>query len=436
MHDPLIAYDIASDELSQRRESGFDVTVAEELITLVDRNDAAALDAIYEELLTARRVASWRFEEPDALSDIVDSRPQAEPLGRSRPLDRDRMLGSWLGRIAGCNLGKPIEDGDLWPPNQIRAYLEQAGSYPLRDYIPALDPMPASYQLRECWPSTTRNNINGSDRDDDIDYSILGLHLVEQHGATLTPPDVAEAWLLMLPYARTYTAERATYLNLLRGIPAGQTADHRNPYREWIGALIRGDIFGWTSPGRPVWAADRAYGDASLSHRGNGIYGEMWAAALVSAAMIVDTPLEVVDAATTVVPTRSRLAEAVNFVREIFRAGGTMDAALEAIWSRYGRYSWVHTVNNAALITAGLLWSDGDYTTAVGNTVQSGWDTDSNGATVGSVMGALVGARQLPRHLIEPLHDRTRSSVFGYDRSTISSLADRTMRAAASLSDG
>ncbi|MGW4490113.1 hypothetical protein ACWEOE_40650 [Amycolatopsis sp. NPDC004368] len=34
---------------------------------------------------------------------------------------------------------------------------------------------------------STRDNIDGSDRDDDIDYSILGLHLLEQHGAALSP---------------------------------------------------------------------------------------------------------------------------------------------------------------------------------------------------------------------------------------------------------
>ena len=259
--------------------------------------------------------------------------------------------------------------------------------------------------------------------------------MIEQHGTALTAADVGQSWLEMLPYARTYTAERATYVNLLHGIPATRTADHRNPYREWIGALIRGDIFGWTCPGRPVQAADMAFTDAALSHRGNGIYGEMWSAALVSAALTADSPLEAVDAATAVVPARSRTAEAIRFVHDLHGAGTAFDEAMTAIWDRYSHYSWVHTVNNVAVITAGLLWSDGDYATAVGNTVQSGWDTDSNGATVGSVMGALLGARQLPRHFIEPLHDRTRSAVFGYDHSAISQLASRTMRLAARLAD-
>jgi hypothetical protein len=47
----------------------------------------------------------------------------------------NRILGGWLGRIAGCNLGKPIENGDFWSPSQIREYLEMVDAYPLRDYI-------------------------------------------------------------------------------------------------------------------------------------------------------------------------------------------------------------------------------------------------------------------------------------------------------------
>ena len=125
-------------------------------------------------------------------------------------------------------------------------------------------------------------------------------------------------------------------------------------------------------------------------------------------------------------PAGSRLAEALNSVHELYRTGCTWEAAVEAIRARFGEYSWVHSINNACLITAGLLWGDGDFTATVGLTVQGGWDTDSNGATAGSVIGTVLGADQLPRHFIEPLQDRTRSAVFGYDNSRISELARRT----------
>jgi ADP-ribosylglycohydrolase len=98
----------------------------------------------------------------------------------------------------------------------------------------------------------------------------------------------------------------------------------------------------------------------------------------------------------------------------------------------YGHYSWIHTVNNAALVVAGLLWGEGDVARTIGLTVMGGWDTDSNGATAGSVAGVLAGTSALPAHLIEPLHDTTRSALFGFDNSRISDLAARTTRLALS----
>jgi ADP-ribosylglycohydrolase len=437
MHDPLSALDLITDELRQRRESGFDVTDIAGSLASADPDDAENLQHLYESLTHSERSAGWAYEEPDTLADIVDSRPDPSASDKTAPVvDGDRILGSWLGRVAGCNLGKPVEDGDYWTSTRIADYLRLTGSLPLRDYIPAPDQPLDGYLLRDNWPHTTRGRVHGSDRDDDIDYAILGLHLVERHGTGLTTAQVADGWLAHLPYLRVYTAERATYVNLLHGLPAENAATRRNPYREWIGALIRGDIFGWTHPGRPLDAARHAYVDATLSHRGNGIYGAMWSAALVSAAFIAGDPVEAFDIAHGVVPGRSRLAEALRRVRQLHAGGADWSEALAAIQADYGHYSWVHTVNNAALISAGLLWSDGDFSTAVGNTVQGGWDTDSNGATVGSVMGALLGAGALPHHFIDPLEDRTRSAVFGYDNSRISELAARTTRLADRLRNG
>ena len=338
----------------------------------------------------------------------------------------DKVLGGWLGRIAGCNLGKPVEWGPHWTSDHIRNYLERAGAYPLRDYFPVLDPMPAEYEFRENWPETTRGNVDGGSRDDDVDYPILGLHLLETHGADISPAIVGEAWLRLFPYRQIFTAERAAYLNLLHGVPAEAAATIRNPYREWIGALIRGDAFGWVNPGAPRAAMRLAYQDASLSHTANGIYGELWSAALLAEAFTATTVAEAFEASLAHVPPRSRLAEALHDVNGMRRDGLTWDQALAGIQARYGRYSWVHTIPNAALIAAGLLWGENDYADTVGLTVMGGWDTDSNGATAGSVAGVVLGAAGLPRNFVAPLRDRTRSALFGFDNSRISDLAHRT----------
>jgi ADP-ribosylglycohydrolase len=435
VHDPLSVADLVHDELRQRLESGYEASAIEADLAREPTDDHGHLEAHYLELITTRRRTDWHYEEPDRLEEIIAAMPagnweQALATGRTREELADRVLGGWQGIIAGCTLGKPVEDGDFWTPDRIRAYLELAGAYPLRDYIPALDPMPEGFRLRGCWPETTRGQVRGAARDDDIDYSILSLWLLEQYGFGVTTDRVADAFLAFLPYSRVFTAERATLVNLLHRVPINAVGETRNPYREWIGALIRADVYGWVLPDRPGAAARLVFHDASLSHRSNGIYAAMWASALVSAACVASSVTEAVERSLDYVPARSRLAEALGCVNELYRSSHTWEQALERIRSRFGHYSWVHSINNACLIAAGLPWGDGDFAATVGLTVQGGWDTDSNGATAGSVAGTVLGAARLPAHFISPLQDRIRSAVFGYDNSQISDLARRTISVA------
>lgn len=433
-HDPLLVNALLYDEVTQRRESGYDVDEVVRAANQLDTHDVSELLALVDAMAAAQRTSSWSYEEPDGLSDIADTlgeRPSV--VGVDDRVYADQVRAAWLGRIAGCNLGKPLEWGDHWTTSHIESYLRQADSYPLTDYVPVLDPMPSGFELNASWPASSRGRVDGSARDDDIDYSILALHLLETHGNGLTPELVGVVWTELLPLRQVYTAERAAYVNLANGFQPPDVARRRNPYREWIGAQIRGDVHGYVHPGDPWSAACSAYADATVSHTGNGIYGEMWSAALNAAAFTAQTPRAAIKLSLGVVPPRSRLAEAVRDVLAWYDEGLSWTAARSRIGEGYGHYSWVHTINNAALVTLGLLWSEDDYTTAVGRTVMSGLDTDSNGATVGSVAGIFAGTARLPERLIDPLHDRTRSALFGFDNSRISELAARTVTLAERL---
>ena len=90
--------------------------------------------------------------------------------------------------------------------------------------------------------------------------------------------------------------------NLKKGVPAREAADRDNPFCQWIGAAIRSDGFGWAAAGLPELAAEMAWRDARLSHRRNGIYGEMFLAAAQSAAFAVSDPLDAVRAGMAEIP--------------------------------------------------------------------------------------------------------------------------------------
>ncbi|MFF4969877.1 ADP-ribosylglycohydrolase family protein [Streptomyces sp. NPDC001037] len=342
----------------------------------------------------------------------------------------DRVHGGWLGRIAGNMLGKPVEQGEVWTRERIDRYLREADALPLTDYLPEpADPADAA-ALRPEWRQCVRGRVRGSCRDDDVDYAVLGLHLLETHGFGFSTEQVGDLWLLRLPYLQTFTAERAAYRNLANGLRPPLTATYDNPYQEWIGALIRADVHGWTCPGDPRRAASLARRDAVLSHTGNGVYGAMWAAALIASAFTARDVREALESALAVIPASSRLARTVRRVMSLHEARLSWEETLDTVAGETAGLGWIHTVPNAAVLTAGLLYGGGDFTRTVALTVRGGLDTDSNGATAGSVAGVMTGAAAIPARWTEPLRDTVRSAVFGFDGVRISALAERTVRLA------
>jgi ADP-ribosylglycohydrolase len=428
---------LLSVELAQQRDSGHDVAGLEDEVAhaLSGERPAAPprLRELYAALRAAPRLRSWPYDEPSTWDRIEATLPPAirDRAGPAWPLAADeRLAGAWWGRCAGCTLGKPVE-GYGWSRARIRDYLRSVDAYPLLDYVPADGVTPAGARLHPlCWRETTRGNIAGMARDDDIDYTILALHVVESHGFGFGPADVGAAWLELLPYGQTYTAERAAYRNLVAGLAPPATALVDNPYREWIGAQIRGDLFGYVCPGDPRRAARLAFADACLSHTANGLYGEMWVAALLAIAATTQDLPAALRASLDHVPPGSRLAEALDDVLGMFHTGLSWDVAVEQIEARYGHYHWLHTINNAACVAAALLWGGGDFARTVGLAVQSGLDTDCDGATAGSVAGLMFGRAAIPERFTVPFADRVRSAVHGYDNSSLSSLVLRTRRLA------
>lgn len=431
MVDLMTQAALLSFELAQRRESGYDLTAIErEVLATLEGGSPAGIERVHARLEGTQVRADWPYEEPSTLEEIrrtLGPPPALPPLALDDDGLRDRLLGAWLGRCAGCNLGKPVEG---WTRERIRRYLDLAGAYPIDDYLPVLEPAPEDLRLNPCWIETTRGNVAFMARDDDIDYTILGLHVLEEHGLGFGTAEVAAEWLDHLPYNQVYTAERAAYRNLVDGLEPPQTAAHRNPYREWIGAQIRADMWGYVCPGDPGRAAELAHRDAVLSHTQNGMYGEMWVAALLATCFVIDGMREALETSLAYVPPRSRLAEAIRDVMAMHAAGLGWPDARDGIEERYGHYSGVHTVNNAALVAAALLWGDGDYSRTIGLAVEGGWDTDCNGATAGSVFSAMHGAEAIPRRWVEPLNDLLRTAILGYDGSSITDLAGRTLRLA------
>ncbi|MCD9874085.1 ADP-ribosylglycohydrolase family protein [Streptomyces guryensis] len=350
------------------------------------------------------------------------------------PPTHARLEAAWLGRATGCLLGKPVEK---LPLEAIRALAQATGNWPLTTYFTAHG-APEELLSKHPWnrrsaTTSLAENIDGMPEDDDLNYPLLNLLLLQRHGRHFTPTDVADLWLSELPAGRTFTAERIAYRNLLLGLEPPHTARHRNPFREWIGALIRADVHGWTNPGDPAAAAEQAHRDATLTHTANGVYAAMFTAATIAQAATATHDIHAcLRTGLTVIPPHSRLAQAIRHAIRLAVEHADFESVVDELHATHAdTHHWVHAVPNTALIAAALTHANGDFTGSICRAVSGGWDTDSNGATAGSIAALLAGTPlALPDRWTTPLKNRLATSVGDFNGIGFDSLAHLTLREA------
>ncbi len=83
-----------------------------------------------------------------------------------------------------------------------------------------------------------------------------------------------------------------------------------------------------------------------------------------------------------------------------------------------------HTISNAQIVVLGLLWGEDEFEKSICRAVQACFDTDCNGATVGSIIGMMLGAKRLPEKWIKPLNNKLETGLAGYNLVEIDRLAE------------
>ena len=420
----LVAQVIADKQEQGHRVDG----CAERLAATPDSYDA--LLAFAEDLSRLPLRADWPHVEPDELAAIW---AEADPGRHSTPVgfDADDVAGrvetAWYARVSGCILGKPFEfDPTL---DELRAVLEPAGEWPLSDYVTEA----TNIRLREPqpqWPELVRERITHVCEDDDLNYTVLAMLLLERHGTAFTHDDVRRLWLLQLPVLATFGPERTQLLAAGMGTLGGTESEWAtvlNPTDEHCGALIRADAYGWACPGNPELAASLAHRDASVTHRRTGIYATMWVAAALATALVTDPAdrLGPFRTALGFVPQRSRFAAIVAESLTLVEGAADWEAGYHAVHGRFGEYSHCRVYQEVGTLLNTARFAR-DVGHGLGLQVCQGNDTDSFGATAGSYLGALLGPAAFDKeHWTARFGDRIHLALATFHEQSLSALARR-----------
>ncbi len=423
-------------EYQQSLEEGIDIEKYKplfEAVSALEQGDIKTRmsDIIYELVVNAKMQPDYKYNEPSKLNEIKALR-KPHSFEAVMPDDetlRKKLLGAWMGRACGCLLGKPIEG---IRSDELIPFLKETDNYPMHRYILSSDitDETCSHYKFHLKNKPYADIVDGMPVDDDTNYVVLAQKIIEDYGRDFDSEDVATAWMKYQSIYSYFTAERIAYVNFMNCIEPPASAMYKNVCREWIGAQIRGDYFGYINPGNPEEAAEMAFKDARISHIKNGIYGEMFVSAMIATAAVTGNIDDIILSGLAQIPSTSRLYEAVMQIFDGYKNGVTVNECFDIIHSAYDEHTdhgWCHTISNAMIVAAALLYGDGDFGKSVCCAVGMAFDTDCNGATVGSILGMRNSIDGIDEYWKKPVNGKIHTSIFGVETVDIEKSVGKTL---------
>ncbi len=338
-------------------------------------------------------------------------------------------------------LGKPVEGcADL---AGMHAAGTRTGQWPLRFYVTEsfLDALGGRHPS---WTDTVRERIRCVAPDDDINYTLLAMTVLESRGVDFTRDDLRRAWLANLAPGWTWGPERE-FLSRAALATRGGAEDaaavddatlaawvaERGAAPEHCGAAIRADAWGYACAGDPARAAALAWRDAGMTHRGAGLYGSIFIAAAIAAAPALAAKgsdrLAIFDIALRCVPKGSRFHQVMTDSLAIVRAAPDWLGAYEKIHAAYGRYGFCQVYQELGTVMNSVRFAR-DVGDGICLQVSQGLDTDSFGATAGSLLGAWFGPGHLEARWTRPLRNTIHCTLAEFHEQDLSRVVERVGR--------
>ncbi len=347
-----------------------------------------------------------RFGLPTTLSLLclatgIFAQPQGPPMHMLSVRDyRDKMMGGWIGQIAGVSFGAPTEF--RWQ-GQI---------------IPEADT-----------PKWSDDMINNAFGQDDIYVEMTFLRTLEEYGLDVSARQAG------IDFANSeyalWCANNAGRENLRKGIAppdSGHPQFSRNS--DDIDYQIEADYSGLIAPGLPntVIALGDKFG--RMMNYGDGLYAGQFIGGMYAEAFFETDIEKIIRAGLKCIPAESQYA---GMVRDLLQWHAENPDAWERTWElvneryakdpAYHRYAsgGIDAKLNGACVLLGLLYGDGDPDRTMIISCRAGWDSDCNPSSAAGVLFTTIGYEALPERFKAKLNNE---SVFSFTAYAFPKLVD------------
>jgi hypothetical protein len=303
---------------------------------------------------------------------------------------RDKMMGGWVGQIAGVCWGAPTE-------------------FKFKDQIIPTDKVPV-------WKPAMINNAFGQD---DLYVEMTFLRTLEQYGLRAS---IRQAGL---DFANSeyplWCANNAGRKNLRAGIAPPDSGHPKfNSCPNDIDYQIEADYSGLIAPGLPQFAIDMGEKFGRMMNYGDGMYAGQFIGAMYAAAFFESDPVKIVETALQAIPAKSQYAEMVRDLFAWYRADpNDWEKAWGLCQKKYRENPEYQKASNGgidckingAYVLLGLLWGQRDPDRTIIISMRGGMDSDCNPSSSAGVLFTTMGFAKLPERFTSEL---SQTNIFSH----------------------
>ena len=301
----------------------------------------------------------------------------------------DKIKGGWVGQTIGVVYGAPTEfkfTGTLIPDSQPIGWGEGYVKY-------WWDRKPGLF--------------------DDVYNDLTFAEAFEELGLDATSEALAMRFAYA-PYHLAHANQAARY-NIRQGIMPPESGHWlNNPHADDLDFQIEADFIGLMAPGMVPKALEIADRVGHIMNSGDGFYGGAFVAGLYSAAFIESDPARIVDMALEGIPRESTFWQCINDVRllhkkypsdwkqawfELLKKWDCDTGCPKGVFLSFN----IDAKINSAYVAMGLLYGGGDFGRSLEIATRCGQDSDCNPATVGGVLGVVLGLKGIPEFWRDPV---------------------------------